>query len=181
MPFVISTNESMKRAVGWILESSGRWLKICFVWLKQLWFFSTCFLQWQTKRILCTKESLLCTRQWLGALWTDVWVIKSCSTNSMSGGWTFCEAIVSPSHSLMRLSKELNIPQRCLEAVSQKQFTVHYFRGFTGIGCCPVNSSLWQLHCNCCDDLILACSPYTNDLCNCPECDLQACSLRSAM
>ena len=83
---------------------------------------------------------------------------------------------MSPSHSLMRLSKELNIPQRCLEAVSQKQFTVHYFRGFTGIGCCPVNSSLWQLHCNCCDDLILAGSPHTNDLCHCPECDLQACS-----
>ena len=97
-------------------------------------------------------------------------------TNSLSGNCIFIPRCPTLSESLMALGKALNIPQRCLSAVSERQFVIHYSRGNTDVGCYPMGSPLHQLHCNCCDDHILADSPYTNDIYHCRYCDLHACS-----
>ena len=74
--------------------------------------------------------------------------------NVISGEIVRITRCTSLPESLTKLCAYLNVPQRCLVAVSELSFTITYFQGKTCPGTYPCNSYLWEQHCGVCDDLL---------------------------
>ena len=69
---------------------------------------------------------------------------------------------------LKMLAHKLAVPQRCVLFEGPYSFCVVSFRGSTCPGCYPVNSYLWDNHCNICDDEVVLQS-------RCWECGVASC------
>ena len=70
---------------------------------------------------------------------------------------------------LKSLARQVRVPQRCIAVAGAHVFVIVPFQGATAPGCYPMNSCLYDRHCNICDDEVAI-------LERCCQCGILTCS-----